>query len=179
MTVDELAGHALKIAVSTHADYHRWVRGVDLLREMDDYLASNRRMFERLDEDDALRAIEDAARLYCERAKAAVCGYEYRDVAWYTPGMVLSLLPLALDPEWDGQTGESDGEGGGSAPPSEGGTLLAMVADVRRAIRIGKLPGSVGAYDVETDTGMAYVEALVAELGGARPAAPGFERRAA
>lgn len=73
------------------------------------------------------------ARRYCEIEKAARSGYEYRDVAWYTPSQVEDLLPLALDPGWDAIDAAA-GDGGDKA---EYGTLLAMVMDVRRAISAG------------------------------------------
>lgn len=81
--------------------------------------------------------MRDAGRRYAEKEKAAFCGYEPDDVHFYSVNMIEAALPLALDPTWDGlkgQTGERS-EGGTRKPPHEGGDVVAVVADVRKAIQ--------------------------------------------
>lgn len=72
---------------------------------------------------------------YAETERAARRGYHAADQMTYSPGVVLRLLPAALDPD-----GLPDGGGmrEGSRPKgnlAEGGDTLAMLIDVRRAVR--------------------------------------------
>lgn len=105
-----------------------------------------------------------------EQEKAARCGYDPEDVAWYSATLVEGLLPLALDdtftPE---QINESDGEGKRSKPANEGGDLLAMVLDIRRALKgtntiLFFLDSVAGDPMWES-----RIEQLVDYLGGQRP----------
>lgn len=95
-------------------------------------------------------ALRGAAKRYSETEKAAACGYSFDDVAWYDPTMLEDLIPLALDERWDGTSPSSEDDG--SMPRSKtdaavGGTLLAMVMDVRRAIRrVGSDPTAVAEF---------------------------------
>lgn len=125
------------------------------------------------------RALFGAAKQFCEREKAAQSGYSFEDVAWYSPLKLADLIPLALDPKWDGLTGEGDESAAyGSTDGREGGTLLAMVADVRRVVFRpgGYLPKTADAYDPETELGLENLERLADLLGGDYPEAPGYGR---
>ena len=122
-----------------------------------------------------------AARQYAEREKAEQCGYSFDDVAWYSPAKLADLVPIALDPTWDGQTGApaEDIEVRAKTDGREGGTLLAMIADVRSALK--RTPGweSASDFDPDTEDGYALLLRLSARLGGEFPEAPGFSRRRA
>lgn len=95
-------------------------------------------------------ALRGAAKRYCETEKASASGYSFDDVAWYDPTMLEDLIPLALDERWDGTSPSSEDDD--SLPRSKrdaavGGTLLAMVMDVRRAIwRVGSSPTAVAEF---------------------------------
>lgn len=101
------------------------------------------------------RELEDAARTYCERAKAFSSGYSVDDVYWYSAGQVDELKPMAMNPQWKptDETPEQDGKPRRSKPAREGGDLLAMVMDVRRA-------GAAVGWDTNR---------IVDYLGGKRP----------
>lgn len=129
------------------------------------------------DELAARRLLHNAAKQYCEREKAHASGYQFEDIAWYSPAKLPDYLAYALDSKWDGLTGEHDG---GSRTPSgrEGGTLLAMVADVRAALRA--CPDAehvVRGGDPESDVYEEALGVLAGWLGGEFPDAPGFRRR--
>jgi hypothetical protein len=71
---------------------------------------------------------------YAERERASRRGYNANDQQQYSAGMIASLLPVALDPD-----GIPDGGGVHEGPKphgnlAEGGDVLAMLVDVRRAI---------------------------------------------
>jgi hypothetical protein len=71
---------------------------------------------------------------YAEQQRAAFRGYSAADQAHYAPAQIAALLPVALDPD-----GLPDGGGTHEGPKvkgnlAEGGDVLAMLFDVRRAI---------------------------------------------
>lgn len=141
------------------------------------YLDNQRRMERWRDEGEKFRlfrALYGAGRKYAETEKAQQSGYEFSDIAWYEPVQLWRLLPLALNAEWDGLTGD-DGEvnDGGSQPTgSEGGTLLAMVCDIRRVLRGKKM--MLDDFNPEKDGGQENLEWLGRLLGGEYPSAPGY-----
>lgn len=70
---------------------------------------------------------------YAEQEKAQQSGYNPGDQLDYSPTVVVGILPIALDP--DGVPGAGLHEG--PAPKgnlAEGGTVLAILMDVRRAL---------------------------------------------
>lgn len=77
-----------------------------------------------------------------ERTRAELRGYSPDDIHWYTAEQVQALLPLALNENYDGQQQQDrDREEDLNKKVSrsqvnhkEGGDVLAMVMDVRRAI---------------------------------------------
>lgn len=92
---------------------------------------------------------EDEARIHQERTKARRLGYELDDVFWYTPGLVEQLIPMAAKPDWKptDETLDQNGKPGRSKPAREGGDLLAMVMDVRRAAKaVGWNPNAIVDY---------------------------------
>lgn len=161
--------------------YQRWVTRDDLKQELVLYHLDNKRMFAKWIEEKEqfrlMRALHGAAKQYAEREKAAQSGYEYGDIAWYDPVKLELLIPLALDPTWDGLTGEEEelGMPAAKSVSNEGGTLLAMVCDVRRAI--ADMHFSVGFFDSSTEHGQANLEWLCMKLGGEYPEAPGYSPR--
>lgn len=169
------------VATSCADWYPEYVDPDDLRQELCVYAAENEKTLQRwADRDEMPRvhlALRGVAKQFGETAKAKALGYEFDDVAWYSPGGLVSLIPLALDGSWDGLTGTSDEqqEKRGSTAPGEGGTLLAMVMDVRRALGGSKmLPGD---FDASTDRGMERLRWLSDRLGGDFPGAPGYRRQ--
>lgn len=122
-------------------------------------------------------ALFGVANQYGETQKAAASGYEFQDLAWYAPDKLRDWLPFALDPAWDGLSGERDG-GGRQSSGREGGTLLAMVADLRSALRA--CPAAAHAVtppcDDHSEEYHGGLVALADWLGGEYPSAPGYQR---
>lgn len=117
-------------------------------------------------------ALIDVGRSVGEREKAARCGYDTSDVAWYSPSLVEGLMPLVLDETYDGIDGAGEADGKRQKRmPNEGGNLLAYVVDIRRAISrckdwvgetlIGSAPGAAGWDEA--------IQEVLALLGGESP----------
>lgn len=180
LTIDTLTNRIPQIAGKTYAKFSRFVDRDDVEQELRIYLLGDgRRHIQKwIDDGDefrVMRAMFGAARQFCEREKAAKSGYSFEDVAWYSPSKLATLIPLALNPGWDGLSGEGDDTAAfGSTDGREGGTLLAMVADVRRVV--GSHHFTVGSFDPETEDGLANLEWLADRLGGEFPGAPGYGR---
>lgn len=80
------------------------------------------------------RSLYDCGRKYAEKEKAASLGYEADDVQWYTASLVESVLPWALDLDWNGMTSNSpDPERAGIAKFVDD-DVLTLVMDVRKGI---------------------------------------------
>ena len=133
------------------------------------YLSSEPQQYTRI-----YRSLLDAAMQYAESEKAVRLGYEVDDVQWYTPRMIEAVMPLVLDPTYDGTPEKKDpSEGGGkkSKPTSYLSDAFVAVLDVRRALALcpewvhdvfllGE-PGVTGWDDA--------VQYLINRLGGDRP----------
>jgi hypothetical protein len=175
----------LDIIRTVHREAAGWYPGHvdpdDLYQELAIYATERRSQFEKWVEGEephrVTLALRSVARIYGATEKAqGQSGFEYEDVAWYSPDGLATVIPLALDDGWDGLTGESGEAGMPSAGTSaaEGGTLLAMVLDVRRVWdRDGNRHVT---YDPETDEGVANLVWLAEALGGQYPSAPGYSR---
>lgn len=138
-------------------------------RKIDKWIAADERFR-------IIRALCGAARQYSEQEKAHKTGYHVDDVAWYSPEKLADLVPLALDPTWDAISGAGDETAGyGSTDGAEGGTLLAMVIDVRRALKSTRL-SEYENYDPLDEDGMRNLDRLADYLGGEYPDAPGYGR---
>jgi DNA-directed RNA polymerase specialized sigma24 family protein len=80
-----------------------------------------------------------AAERYARRIKADKSGYELRDEVYYETFTLSQLLPFIIASVIDGTVLEQaqemirDGQPKGSSSPSEGGNLLAMLLDIKRA----------------------------------------------
>lgn len=79
-------------------------------------------------------SLTDIAKSYAEQEKAAFLGYQIEDLAWYTPAIVETLLPYALNPHWTGESEQAEVKSRNPKPLHERGDFLAMVMDVRRAL---------------------------------------------
>lgn len=165
--------------------YDRWVDVEDVTSELWIYaLGDGAKHLARFVEDGEPRrtflTLFGAATRFCEAEKAARSGYHPDDVAWYAPGRIAELVPLALDPMFDGMTREDTGEdvqikSSGFGP--EGGNLLVQVFDVRAAL--SKLPAARHAFTYASSDSDEYSQACeqVSErLGGDYPDAPGYRR---
>ena len=80
-----------------------------------------------------VKALRNCGERYCRSEKSEKDGYSTDDEFFYSIPMVADLLQLYFDPDWMMPGGlelttTSDGK-----PASEGGNLIAMVADVGRA----------------------------------------------
>lgn len=83
-----------------------------------------------------------AAQKQAERTRAERRGYSADDIHWYTTQQVEALLPLALDPDYDGQAAQdrertediNHGVSKAHVNHKEGGDVVAMVMDIRKGI---------------------------------------------
>lgn len=170
------------VAAQVASRYHRFVDKDDVAQELRVYaMGEGKPHLDKFvsegEEFRVQRALYGAGKQYAEREKAAQSGYSFEDVAWYSPEKLADLIPLALSDGWEGLTGQGDETAGyGSTDGREGGTLLAMVADVRRAISRSGLPRHTASYDPDTELGTSNLQALADQLGGEFPDAPGYGR---
>lgn len=150
-TIEDLVASISRAAASR---YHDYVEHADVQQELQLFILENAAQVARWYNNSGFHrvalALRGAAKRYCETEKAAASGYSFDDVAWYDPTMLEDLIPLALDERWDGTSPSSEDDD--SLPRSKrdaavGGTLLAMVMDVRRAIwRVGSDPTAVAEF---------------------------------
>jgi RNA polymerase sigma factor (sigma-70 family) len=84
------------------------------------------------------RSLHNRAHDFCQKEKARTVGYEVADLSYYHRDVVEEILPSVLSDEWS-QPVFSDVNGDRKTfAPSEGGSLMAMQADVSYAFeRIG------------------------------------------
>lgn len=154
------------------SDIHEWMYTPRYRSKIDRWLASSPQQTSRI-----FWSFVSAAQREAEKRKAEMHGYEVDDVAWYTPQVIISLLPLALDPDYDGIAAPDRerkvdlNENAAKRTPNHGetGNTLAQVIDIRRAI--AGLPDWV-AVGVSSDPGLPDVSAVLAivqYLGGPRP----------
>ena len=79
------------------------------------------------------------AERYCRKEKAAKSGYNITDEAYYESATLAQLLPFVIASVLDGTVLEQaqemirDGQPKGSSSPSEGGNLLAVLVDIKKA----------------------------------------------
>lgn len=85
-----------------------------------------------------MKALRNAGERYCREEKAQKEGYSTDDEYFYSIPMVADLLQLSFDPEWMLPNGIEMTAPSNKRPPSEGGNLVALVADVTRVY--AKLP---------------------------------------
>lgn len=80
-----------------------------------------------------IRALRNAGERYCREEKAHRDGYMPEDEFFYSIPMVADLLQLYFDGHWMIPPALEMTKTSGGKPPSEGGNLMTMVADVGRA----------------------------------------------
>lgn len=167
----------VRVAKQTVGKYSDYVSVEDIIQQLHLYVLENEKMFtkwaERKQEPWAIRALHSAAKKFCETEKAHQSGYSVDDVYWYEPAQLANLIPLALNAGWDGLSGADEDRGmpQGKSPASEGGNLIAMVADIRRVLRGKKF--LLTDFDIETDEGAERLQWLCYQLGGEYPTTPG------
>ena len=77
--------------------------------------------------------------LKARQNRAQRLGYATEDEAFYSPGLISTLLPIALDPDGLVSPPQETEPRRSKGDPATGGSLAAMVMDVRRAF--GRLNG--------------------------------------
>lgn len=80
-----------------------------------------------------MKSLRNHGEKYCRSEKAARTGYSPDDEFFYTIQMCAEMLQLYFDPEWMLPAYQLGEHTSNKKPPSEGGNLMAMVADVGRA----------------------------------------------
>lgn len=178
--IDSYVRHAAKLISGR---YSRWVDQEDVLQEVWLYAlgdgAKHIQTWREKNEMHRVRlALAGAAKQFCEQEKAQKSGYHFEDVAWYSPEILADLVPLALDPHYDGITGETGDQSSRRKQTDgrEGGTLMAMIADTRKALE--KVGDSLDPADyvLETEEGTERLVNLADFLGGEFPNSPGYQR---
>jgi hypothetical protein len=175
---------AVESAARTQARiYRRWVELEDVRQELWMYaLGDGKRHINKWIVDDEIHrvilALLGAAKQYCETEKATKSGYHFEDIAWYAPEALADLIPFALDPEFDGITGDTSDQSGirKQTDGREGGTILAMIADTRRGLQKMGRYWQVEDFDPLSESGMQNLVTLADHLGGEFPNSPGYQR---
>ena len=81
-------------------------------------------------------SLRRAADRWCRKEKAVRSGYRPGDEFFYTPSMVQELLPAAFNhDQWSLAAAVEDDGPKRKTQPSEGGNVMAMLSDVRTALR--------------------------------------------
>lgn len=80
-----------------------------------------------------VKALRNVGERYCRAEKAEQVGYHPEDEFFYSIPMVADLIQLYFTPGWMLPQGLEMAPVSGGKPASEGGNLVAMVADVGRA----------------------------------------------
>jgi DNA-directed RNA polymerase specialized sigma24 family protein len=80
-----------------------------------------------------IKAVRNAGERYCRSEKAERDGYLPEDEFFYSIPMVRDLLVVSFDPHWMAPSSAQLDSVSSGNPSSEGGNLMTMVADVRRA----------------------------------------------
>lgn len=132
------------------SDIHEWQYTPRHRSKIERWLASSPQQTSRI-----YWSFVSAAQKHAERRKAEMHGYDVDDIEWYTPQLVASLLPLALDPHYDGmatpdrerQVDLNENAARRTPNHAETGNTLAQVMDIRRAITVvGSDPAAIVNY---------------------------------
>lgn len=129
------------VARQLRSKYHGYVDLDDIRQELYLWLVRNAERIEEWRENHSpvtadrilARSLRNHGEKYCRREKAAYCGYEVDDEFFYSIQMVAEILQLHFDPEYMEPGSIELGQTSSGKPASEGGNLMAMVADVGRA----------------------------------------------
>jgi len=140
---------APSVASVVHKRFHHWVEREDVLQECYQWsISRNAWIKSELDVEDTKQRIHNEKRVawqmlrsaerYCRKEKASKSGYQTQDEAYYESGTLGQLLPFVIASIVDGTVLEQaqdmirDGQPKGSSSPSEGGTLLAALLDIKK-----------------------------------------------
>ncbi len=130
----------IRPTAARYANRYRMVDREDIAQELRLWWLTKQKAIKRYTENGEERkltkALQRAAERYCRQQKALAQGYRPEDEFFYSTGQVRELLPLVYNPELVVQDQRPD-EGSSpkrTKPANEGNNLLAMVADVARAL---------------------------------------------
>lgn len=178
-TWDDCDVFVKKAAASTVRRYGNYVEYQDMLQEGFVWLLENQDQVakwlghEPQQTTRVYRSVLGQMTVIAGAEKARRVGYDPEDMAWYSPTLVEGLLPLAMDSDFapENTTPEDAGQGNRrpTRPANEGGNLLAMVVDVRRAVEHTNLARYFTVSDKSDPQWEARIEQLVDFLGGRRP----------
>lgn len=180
-TAPDMADLVGAAARSTAKKYWRWVELEDVHQELwaHAYGAGRYQYAGWIEKGEAFRVgldLVQAGREYALNEKAIKSGYRLEDVAWYEPGNVGMLIELALDEEFDGTVAGGGGGGGKKTDPAEGGSLMAMVLDVRMALQRLGIEPQVNEFDPDSEIGRVLCVRVADALGGEFPDSPSYQR---
>lgn len=173
----KVINHVGRAASRRYAD---WVDPEDVTQELHVYALGFPDMFQKWEQAGetmrTFRTLYGVAKQYCENEKAQKSGYDFSDIAWYAPTTLADLVPLALNPLWDGLASDPTEPGMPRAKSdgSSGNSLMTMVLDVRRVLDQEK--PRYGGWDIDTVHGEENLTWLADKLGGEYPDAPGYSR---
>lgn len=185
MSTDPLLDAVRSTARRAGATYTQWTTEEDIYQHLAAaaYGKEHDRLLRWIEKDEWFRVSKTLfgwAKHYAEREKATKTGYNFDDVAWYTPARLRDLIPLAVDPTWDGLSGETgtpETRDRHATGYHESGGLLTMIVDCRRALEAR--PDAAHVLSFAGEDTVEYHDALVLladHLGGEFPKAPGYAR---
>ena len=131
----------LKVAALVHARWPQDTTEAGLEQEAQAWLRKHPQAVQGALQEgrEALRSLELKLRshltLIARQKRAQRLGYGTEDEAFYSPGLISTLLPLALDPDGLVSPPQQDEPRRSKGDPATGGSLAAMVMDVRRAFQ--------------------------------------------
>ena len=146
-TLDDLVTSVVTII---YRRYRQWVEKGDLLQEAWAFVLSRVEQFnEALEDDNEIQRKWNEKRIawqikrnlerYCRKEKASKSGYQINDEAYYDTVTIAQLLPFVIK-SFVSQTALeqsqiliNDGTPRKPAAPAEGGNLLAMLVDIKKA----------------------------------------------
>ena len=141
---------APSVAYAIHRRYKHWVEKEDIAQECIAWgITRNAYITEQMSVEDVKQLeynqkriayqMKRAAERYVRKEKAIKSGYQLSDEAYYETLMLGQLLPFVIASIIDGTVLEQaqemirDGQPKGSSSPAEGGNLLSMLIDIKRA----------------------------------------------
>ena len=81
------------------------------------------------------RTFNRMAERYCRKEKAKKLGYSVYDEAFYSPGLVEELLPLAFSDDVITKDPNSEYVSGGGGDPATAGSFIVSIYDIREALK--------------------------------------------
>lgn len=138
------------VVLSMYRRYRQWVEKNDLTQEawaftlakadqFNGMLADENEVYRKWNEKKIAWQIRRALERYCRKEKAAKSGYKTNDEAYYDTVTIAQLLPFVIKAIISSAALEqsqvlvNDGQPRKPSAPAEGGNLLAMLVDIKRA----------------------------------------------